>query len=50
MCHVGITSAPTELLPEIEAALGAEAKPEPMSVMVRQGKLFEKLNLDGLAH
>ena len=41
---------PTELSPEMEAALGAEAKPEPMLVMARQGKLLEKLNLDGLAH
>ena len=41
---------PTELLPEMEAALGSEAKPEPMSVMARQEKLLEKLNLDGLAH
>ena len=41
---------PTELLQEMEAALGMEAKPEPMSVVVRQEKLLEKLNLDGLAH
>ena len=41
---------PTELLLEMEAALGAEAKPEPLSVMVRQEKLLEKLNLDGLAY
>ena len=27
-----------------------EAKPEPMSVVARQEKLLEKLNLDGLAH
>ena len=40
----------TELLPEMEATLGTEAKPEPMSVVVRQEKLLEKLNLDGLAH
>ena len=39
----------TELLPEMEASLGMEARPEPMSVVVRQ-KLLEKLNLDGLAH
>ena len=26
---------PTELSPEMEATLGMEAKPEPMSVMVR---------------
>ena len=41
---------PTELSPEMEAALGVEAKPEPMSVVGRQEKLLEKLNLDGLAH
>ena len=41
---------PTELSPEMEAALGMEAKPEPLSVMARQEKLLEKLNLDGLAH
>ena len=41
---------PTELSPEMEAILGAEARPEPMSVVVRQEKLLEKLNLDGLAH
>ena len=34
---------------QMEATLGMEAKPEPMSVMERQ-KLLEKLNLDGLAH
>ena len=41
---------PVELLPEMEAILGMEAKPEPMSVVVRQEKLLEKLNLDGLAY
>ena len=41
---------PTELSPEMEAALGTEAKPEPMSVVARQEKLLEKLNLDRLAH
>ena len=41
---------PTELSLEMEAALGTKAKPEPMSVMVRQEKLLGKLNLDGLAH
>ena len=41
---------PTELLPEMEAVLGMEARPEPMSVVARQEKLLEKLNLDGLAH
>ena len=52
VAHVMLASLvpPTELLPEMEAALGTEAKPEPMSVMVRQEKLLEKLNLDGLAH
>ena len=40
---------PAELSPEMEAALGAEAKPEPMLVTERQEKLLEKLNLDGLA-
>ena len=34
----------------MEAALGTEARPEPMSVVMRQEKLLEKLNLDGLAH
>ena len=41
---------PTELSPEMEAVLGMEARPEPMSVVARQEKLLEKLNLDGLAH
>ena len=41
---------PTELSPEMETALGMEARPEPMLVVVRQEKLLEKLNLDGLAH
>ena len=41
---------PAELSPEMEAALGAESRPKPMSVAVRQEKLLEKLNLDGLAH
>ena len=40
----------TELLPEMEAVLGMEARPEPMLVVVRQEKLLEKLNLDGLSH
>ena len=34
----------------MEATLGMEARPEPMSVVARQEKLLEKLNLDGLAH
>ena len=41
---------PTDLSPEMEAVLGAESQPEPMSVSARQEKLLEKLNLDGLAH
>ena len=41
---------PTELLLEMEAALGMEARSEPMLVVARQEKLLEKLNLDGLAH
>ena len=40
---------PTELSPEMEAALGTESQPKPMSVTARQEKLLEKLNLDGLA-
>ena len=34
----------------MEATLGMEAKPEPMSIAVRQEKLLQKLNLDGLAY
>ena len=41
---------PTKLSPEMEAILGSEAKPEPMSVVARQERLLEKLNLDRLAH
>ena len=41
---------PAELSPEMEAALGVESQPEPMSVTARQEKLLEKLNLDGLTH
>ena len=41
---------PVELSPEMEAVLGMESRPEPLSVAVRQEKLLEKLNLDGLAH
>ena len=50
--HVMLPSLvpPAELSPEMEATLGVEAKPEPMSVMARQEKLLEKLNLDGLAY
>ena len=52
VAHVLLASLvpPTELSPEMEAALGSEVKPEPMLVMARQEKLLEKLNLDGLAH
>ena len=42
--------SPVELSPEMEAALGEESRPEPLSVAARQEKLLEKLNLDGLAH
>ena len=50
--HVMLASPvpPTELLLEMEATLGTEAKPQPMSVVARWEKLLEKLNLDGLAH
>ena len=41
---------PMELSPEMEAILGVESRPEPMSVVARQEKLLEKLNLEGLAH
>ena len=41
--------SPAELAPEMEAALGEESRPEPLSVAARQEKLLEKLNLDGLA-
>ena len=41
---------PMELSLEMEVVLGAESRPEPMSMVVRQEKLLEKLNLDGLAH
>ena len=34
----------------MEAALGTEARPEPMLVVVRQEELLGKLNLNGLAH
>ena len=42
--------SPAELSPEMEATLGEESRLEPLSVAVRQEKLLEKLNLDGLAH
>ena len=41
---------PAELSLEMEATLGGEPRPEPLSVAARQEKLLEKLNLDGLAH
>ena len=41
---------PIKLSPEMEATLGVESQPEPMLVAVRQEKLLEKLDLDGLAH
>ena len=51
---VGVVSAmlvsPEQLSPEMEAALGEESRPEPLSVAARQEKLLEKLNLDGLVH
>ena len=41
---------PTELSPELEATLGEEPRPEPLSVAARQEKLLKKLNLDGFTH
>ena len=41
---------PVELSPEWEAILGMENKWEPLSVVERQTKLLEKLNLDGLSN
>ena len=41
---------PAKLSPEMESVLGVESQPKPMSVAAMQGKLLEKLNLDGLAH
>ena len=41
---------PADLSPELEAALGEEPRPEPLSVTARQEKLLEKLNLDRLTH
>ena len=40
---------PVELSPEMEATLGMESQPKPMSVAARQEKLVEKLKLDRLA-
>ena len=39
-----------QLSPQMEAMLGVESRPKPLSIMVRQQKLLEKMNLDGLAH
>ena len=39
---------PAELSPEMEATLGVESRPKPMSVTARQKKLLEKLKLYGL--
>ena len=41
---------PMELSPEMEATFGMESQPKPMTVVVRQEKLLEKLNLDWLVH
>ena len=41
---------PAELSSEMEATLGMESRPEPLSMAARQEKLLKKLNLDGLAH
>ena len=41
---------PAKLLPEMETALGEESRLEPLSVAVRQEKLLEKMNLEGLVH
>ena len=41
---------PIKLSPEMEASLGTESQPKPMSVAAKQEKLLEKLTLDGLAH
>ena len=41
---------PVELSPELEATLGKEPRPEPLSVAARQEKLLEMLDLDGLTH
>ena len=41
---------PAQLLPEMEAALGAETACEPMTVTAWQEKLLKKLNLDDLSN
>ena len=40
---------PAELSLEVQAALGEETQPEPLSVTAQQKKLLGKLNLDGLS-
>ena len=40
---------PAELFPEVQAALGEETLPEPLSVAIQHEKLLGKLNLDGLS-
>ena len=40
---------PAELSPEVQAALGEEMQPEPLSVAAQQEKLLGKLNLDSLS-
>ena len=37
--------SPTELSPEMEAALGEESRPEPLSVAVRQEKTVGEIEL-----
>ena len=50
-CIVSALPVPSaELSLEMEATLGEEAWPEPMSVAVCQEKLLEKLNLDGVSN
>ena len=41
---------PVKLSPEMEATIGMESWPKPLLVAMRQEKLLEKLNLDGLAN
>ena len=54
MTHAHMVSAlpvpPTELSPDIEAALGVEKAHQPMTVTAWQEKLLKKLNLDGLSN
>ena len=48
---VSASPVPTmELSLEMEATLGMESRPKPMSMAVRQEKLLERLNQDGLSH